>query len=71
VVSKNPPGYDFRPIDSGLAGLDDAGMDADLVAAWKLCSSWPLRRRLRMRTAVVLYLMGFRRLAVRLIHDWL
>jgi hypothetical protein len=40
-------------------------MDADLRFAWDIARTWPLRRRVRMRAAVMLYGVGLRRLAVR------
>lgn len=40
-------------------------MDADTIFIWNITRSWPWRRRLRMRLALVVYAVGLRRLAVR------
>ncbi len=40
--------------------------DDDLRLAWRLSRTWPLARRLRMRTGVVLYALNLQRLGVRI-----
>lgn len=41
-------------------------MDTNLKFAWNLARGWPLRRRVPMQVAVLLYAIGLCALAVRL-----
>jgi hypothetical protein len=38
---------------------------ADTLAGWRMSAQWPARRRLRFRLGLGLYIIGMRRLAVR------
>jgi hypothetical protein len=40
-------------------------MDANTIMVWNLTRALPWRRRVRWRFALLLYLVGLRRLAVR------
>jgi hypothetical protein len=41
------------------------GMNPDTIAVWRLSSVGPWHQRLRMRVGLALYVVGLRRLAVR------
>lgn len=57
--------YGFRPIDRPSKRHDHPRMD-DLADLWGITRSWPWRRRIRMRIAMLAYTIGFRRAALRL-----
>jgi hypothetical protein len=46
--------------------MHDAGMDPNTIGVWRLSGALPLRKKLRMRLGLALYVIGLRRLGVGL-----
>jgi hypothetical protein len=44
--------------------MHDAGMDPNTIGIWRLSGALPLRKKLRMRLGLVLYVVGLRRVAL-------
>jgi hypothetical protein len=50
-------------LEAGVGNI--GGMTPDVRFVWGLTRTWPWRRRVRMRLALLIDLAGFRKLAVR------